>query len=95
VTLPATVYVPSARVRPGDDEVQLVLRRLADGSVVLPAYSSLDELVRCCGEDQPWVALPAGVVEVVPEQVGARAVVLDARFQDPTDADDPAAGDRA
>ena len=84
VPLPATVWVPSARVQAGDEDVQLVLRQVEDGPLVLPAYSSLHELVRCCGEDQPWVALPGEVAGAVSAEVGARGVVLDAVFDEPT-----------
>ena len=85
MTLPETVWVPSARVQPGDEDVQLVLRQVAPDLVVLPAYSSLEELVRCCGDDQPWVALPGKVADAVTTQVGAQAVVLDAVFESPGD----------
>ena len=78
----SAVSVPSERVVPGDVEARLVLRRL-DGLLLLPAYSSLDSLVACCGQDQPWVCLPvAGLGEVV-AGVGADLVVLDAALQGP------------
>ena len=78
-----TVLVPSLRVQPGDDEARLVLRQVDPDTLVLPAYSSLDALVRCCGEDQAWVALPGEVADQVAAQAGARAVVLDAVFTEP------------
>ena len=83
VTPPLTVFVPSLRVAPGDEQASVVLRQVAAETLVLPAYTSLDALVRCCGEQQPWVALPADVADALAEQAGAEAVVLDAVFTDP------------
>lgn len=56
---PPTVFVPSARVRPGDAELSLELRTLADGRTALLAYSTLDRLVDGCGPAQPWVSIRA------------------------------------
>lgn len=56
---PPTVFVPSARVRPGDAELSLELRTLADGRTALLAYSTLDRLVDGCGPAQPWASIRA------------------------------------
>lgn len=80
---PDVVLVPSLRVQPGDEQAQLVLRQVDDDLLVLPAYSSIDELVRCCGPDQPWVALPADTADEVAAQAGAATVLLDTVFTDP------------
>ena len=75
--LPATVFVPSERVRPGDTEASLVLRNIDDALLML-VYSSIGKLVGALGPDQPWVALPADVADDVAERLGVAAVVLDA-----------------
>lgn len=82
VAPPLTVFVPSARVQPGDETASLVLRQVDGDTLVLPAYTSLDALVRCCGPDQAWVALPADVADALLDELGAQAVVLDAVFSD-------------
>lgn len=71
------VYVPSERVRPGDAEALLVLRQIPGGPLVVPAYSSLPTLVRCCGEAQPWVSLPTDSLPELLSGTGADFVVLD------------------
>ncbi len=64
---PEIVYVPCVPVEPGAAEAQVMLRTLprADGSImtVLPAYSSVDELVQACGDAQPWVAMRSAGVD--------------------------------
>lgn len=78
------LFVPSERVRPGDEQAGLVLRRLAGGEVVVPAYTGLVPLVRACGPEQPWVALPADVLDGLLDDLGAAVVVLDTAFEDPS-----------
>ncbi|WP_408642145.1 SAV_915 family protein [Speluncibacter jeojiensis] len=34
------------------------LRGLSDGRRALPVYTSLGAFVRCCGDRQPWLAVP-------------------------------------
>lgn len=86
---PEIVYVPCAPVEPHVTDVQVVLRTLpaADGSttLVLPAYSSVDELVQACGDTQPWVALRSAGVDGLLEGLGAQAVLLDVAFTLPED----------
>lgn len=87
---PEVVYVPCAPVEPGAAEVQVVLRTLpaADGAStpVLAAYSSIEELVRACGDAQPWVAMRSAGVEELLESLGAQAALLDVAFTLPEDA---------
>lgn len=77
------LFVPSERVQPGDEQAALVMRRLAGGEVVVAAYTGLVPLVTACGPQQPWVALPADVLDGLLDDLGAVAVVLDTAFEDP------------
>lgn len=79
---PAAVFLPSERVEPGDEQARLVLRLVNGTVLVLPAYSSLDELVRCCGPDQPWVAMRTDDVDALTADLGAGMVLLDTAFTD-------------
>jgi hypothetical protein len=82
--LPATVLVPSRPVARQDGHVSVVLRDVEGAGLVLAAYSSVDELVRCCGPDQAWVALPAAAVATLAASSRAVAVVLDAVVRSPS-----------
>lgn len=90
VSPPPTVLLPSERVQEGDAEARIVLRQVGD-ELVVTAYSSLSTLVRCCGEEQPWVAMPAGDVELLKQSVGAIVVLLDLPVLDLPQVDRPAA----
>jgi hypothetical protein len=92
LSLPATVFVPSERVRPGDTEANLVLRNVDDALVML-VYSSTGALVQALGADQPWVALPADVADDLAVKLGVAAILLDADLTGPDrpDADAPGA----
>ncbi|KAA0024441.1 SseB family protein [Antrihabitans cavernicola] len=50
------VFVPT-RARDDSGNLLVEIRTLADGQRALPAYTSLDTLVRALGQRQPWVAL--------------------------------------
>ncbi len=76
VAPPAVALLPCQRVRPGDVEAQVQLREV-DSELIVTAYSSVAALVRCCGPDQPWVALAATDVEQLRTSTGATAVLLD------------------
>jgi hypothetical protein len=52
-------------------------RRTADGEVTLLAYTALDRLIACCGENQPWAVLPTAHLEDVRREVPFGAVVFD------------------
>lgn len=81
-------YVPCERVGPRDRQANIELRYDGDKRLVMLAYSSLEELVRGCGEAQPWVAVPVDRVSQVQQDTGAEIVLWDlelpneARHQD-------------
>jgi len=73
----APVYVPSQRFRPGDAEAKLELQPMPGDRLALMAYSSLDLLTWGCGPHQPWVSIPAGLLDEVRLQAGAHTIMLD------------------
>ncbi|MGH4016904.1 MAG: SAV_915 family protein [Pseudonocardiaceae bacterium] len=77
VRLPEQVYVPVAKADLDADEVRFELRQAADGEVLAPVYSSLDTMVHCCGDYQPWLLLPAQRLVELQRQFGVDRIVLD------------------
>ncbi|HEU0090156.1 MAG TPA: SAV_915 family protein [Pseudonocardiaceae bacterium] len=71
------VFVPSQPFRPGDAEVKLELQPMPGGRLALMAYSTRDLLDWGCGPYQPWVAVPAGLLDDARQQAGAHTIVLD------------------
>lgn len=71
------MYVPCAAPEPGSSEVQLALKPLEDGRLGMLVFTSLDLLVRGCGEEQPWVALSEGRLEDAFHESGADVAVID------------------
>lgn len=50
-------YVPTeVELAPGDENTTLKVATTAEGERAALAYSSLEHLVRCCGDRHPWVA---------------------------------------
>ncbi|NLV81279.1 MAG: SseB family protein [Rhodococcus sp.] len=76
------LYVPTRR-RDGSGQVRLEMRTLADGRLALPAYTSLQELVRCCGPQQPWMGIDSAGLEQIHRTTGYDVVLLDARQPPP------------
>lgn len=72
----AIVYLPVESADP-EAEAVLELRPTEDGQTVMLACSSLDQLVTCCGEYQPWIAMPASAVPGLIANAGADGVVWD------------------
>lgn len=50
---PPVVYLPVTLAEDGS-VADVRMLRLADQRVALIAYTALDRLASCCGEDQPW-----------------------------------------
>ncbi len=74
---PGTVYIATQRVGAQGTEAQVELRQDAAGRFVMLAYSSLESLVTCAGEAQPWVSVPTDRVSQVQEDCGAGLVLWD------------------
>ncbi|MGH3794680.1 MAG: SAV_915 family protein [Pseudonocardiaceae bacterium] len=73
----ASVFVPSQRFCPGDVEAKLELQPMPGDQLALMIYSSQDLLSWGCGPHQPWVSIPAGLLDEVRQQAGAHTIVLD------------------
>ncbi|WP_406692864.1 SAV_915 family protein [Saccharopolyspora sp. ID03-671] len=72
-----TAYLPCERVGPRDREANIELRQDGDQRVVMLAYSSLEALIRGCGEAQPWLAVPVNRISQVEQDTGAEIVLWD------------------
>ncbi|MFV0427035.1 MAG: SAV_915 family protein [Beutenbergiaceae bacterium] len=57
VIVPPVLYLPVVELGDGAGQ-EFVVRKLTDGRQALLAYTALDRLARCCGQDQPWIMLP-------------------------------------
>ncbi len=73
----AVVYVPSRPYQDGHEQAQVELQPMPGDRLALMIYSSQQSLVTGCGPDQPWVAIPAGLVSEARRQSGAHTVCLD------------------
>lgn len=71
------VYVPIAPARFGDDQLEVDLRETRDGRLALLAYSTREELMRCCGERQAWALMPTSGLERVRLETGFQLILLD------------------
>ncbi|MGH3623216.1 MAG: SAV_915 family protein [Sciscionella sp.] len=77
MVLPSTVYVPTGPSHDGDPQLQFELRRTEDGRFALLVYTTLDHLVECCGESQPWVQVPTQELDEVRAYAPFDVVLLD------------------
>ena len=69
-------YVPTeSQLSHGDESVMVKLIATGEGEVLALAYSSVEELVRCCGFEQPWVAFEVDKIDALPGVTGADALV--------------------
>lgn len=79
--VPTPVFVPASPVlRDGIPGVILETRRLPDGTLALPAFTTLDKLTVALGDCQPWVALPLRTVQQILWQAGAGTIALNPTF---------------
>lgn len=67
-----TAFVPTeAELSPGDENAMVTLVTTVDGGLAVLAYSSLEHLVRCCGDRHPWVAFRTENIDALPGVTGA------------------------
>lgn len=76
------VYIPSRRFRPGDERALLELQPMPGDRLAVMAYSSEEALRTGCGPGQPWVSVPAGLLDEARRQAGADTIVLDTALPD-------------
>lgn len=72
-----SVYVPSLPFKHGEDQAKLELQPMQGDRLALMAYSSEQSLIAGCGQEQPWVSIPAGLISVARQQSGAHTICLD------------------
>ncbi|MFD0856975.1 SAV_915 family protein [Actinomadura adrarensis] len=72
------VYVPTeAEVSREDENATLKLATTTSGERAALAYSSLEHLVRCCGDQHPWVAFRTERIDALPDITGADVLLWD------------------
>jgi SseB protein N-terminal domain len=82
---PDMVYVPAHPARRRDDvngTIEFEVRELADGSRVLPVFSSVDRMAEALGPAQPWALVPLRAARAVMAIAGIQSVVLDPELAD-------------
>ncbi|MGV0808027.1 SAV_915 family protein [Mycolicibacterium setense] len=55
---PPVVYLPCAEAVEDPRAARIDMRQTRDGRTALLAYSALDRLHYCCGDDQAWIVMP-------------------------------------
>ncbi|MGH3451392.1 MAG: SAV_915 family protein [Haloechinothrix sp.] len=74
---PPVVYLPCAEHTTEATEAVVELRQTRDGRMALMAYSALDRLKYCCGEQQPWLVMPTAHLDKLQEARPFQMVLLD------------------
>ncbi|MCV7112699.1 hypothetical protein H7I55_17220 [Mycolicibacterium setense] len=59
---PPVVYLPCAEAVDDPNDARIDMRETRDGRTALLAYSALDRLYECCGDDQAWIVVPTAVL---------------------------------
>jgi hypothetical protein len=74
---PPVVYLPCVEKVSDATQAQVALRRTKDGRIALLAYSALDRLHGCCGEEQPWIVLPTAALDELQKRQPFQLLLLD------------------
>lgn len=84
------VFIPTADMPDEQGEAEIQLRRTDQDELALPVFTSVANLVACCGEGQAWVVFRA---ETLPELVAATGATGIAQDQElPQETGDSADG---
>jgi hypothetical protein len=75
--VPPMLYLPCDGFRSVDEELLVDFRRMRDGRLALLAYTALDRLVNCCGQDQPWVVAPVSALDELDRHQPYDVILLD------------------
>ncbi|SEB45678.1 hypothetical protein SAMN04489727_1902 [Amycolatopsis tolypomycina] len=78
----APVYLPAQRVVRPDQQAPVETRALADGTRAVLAYSTLEQLIACCGEHQPWAQVRGRDMHDIQQQCEADVVLWDHALPD-------------
>ncbi|WP_281290255.1 SAV_915 family protein [Saccharopolyspora dendranthemae] len=76
------VFLPAEPVAAGDRQARLELRHTTGGQLALLVYTSLERLVKACGDQQPWISVPVAELHSIAEQVEAEVVLEDIALPD-------------
>ncbi|SFQ21567.1 hypothetical protein SAMN05421810_105206 [Amycolatopsis arida] len=74
---PPVVYLPCATPAADPAEAVVEMRRTRDGRMALLAYSALDRLKYCCGEQQPWMVVPTPMLDQIQRARPFELLLLD------------------
>ncbi|WP_156096606.1 SAV_915 family protein [Amycolatopsis jejuensis] len=89
--LPPALYLPTGATGPttdGGTGANVELRRTPDGRTALVAFTALDRLVDCCGENQPWILINTEHLPRIHQARPYDVIVLDSEI--PTELRHPA-----
>ncbi|MFC4082488.1 SAV_915 family protein [Amycolatopsis samaneae] len=75
--LPAALYLPTSETPKDHSGASIELRRTPDGRTALVAFTSLDQLVSCCGEHQPWARVATEDLPAIHRARPYDVIVLD------------------
>lgn len=76
------VFIPSEPMTPEDQQANLELRETTEGALALVSFTSLEQLVEGCGEQQAWISIPEAEVQQLAAQVGAQVILQDVPLPD-------------
>jgi SseB protein N-terminal domain len=77
LSLPELVFAPAHPETRQSKDLVFEVRELADGTRVLPVYSSTSRLVAALGPAQPWAALPLQATRELMAKAGVELIALD------------------
>lgn len=79
---PPVVYLPCAEQVTDASDARIDMRETRDGRIALLAYSALDRLHTCCGDDQPWVLMPTDALDDLQKRSPFQLLLLDVVIPD-------------
>lgn len=79
---PPVVYLPCAGHVTDPADAVIELRQTRDGRMALMAYSALDRLKYCCGDQQPWLVIPTAHLDKIQQVQHFDLVLLDVIIPD-------------
>ncbi|MGV9582965.1 SAV_915 family protein [Nocardia farcinica] len=74
---PPVVYLPILTDVQQSEDAQIMLRRTRDGRIACLAYSALDRLLNCCGNNQPWMWTPTVALDALQRSQPFDLLLLD------------------
>ncbi|KAA0022476.1 hypothetical protein FOY51_12255 [Antrihabitans cavernicola] len=82
VDFPPVVYLPCAEQVDDAAQARVDMRTTRDGRTALLAYSALDRLHTCCGDEQPWVLMPTEALDELQKAHPFQLLLLDVVIPD-------------